>query len=205
MIRSSRIPPLLDRICTDGIVSSLLISKDGELLGSSTNKETAVSPPSPPLSASPSPAAPVMTDNVDTTDSNEFPLPWTKMNPSDVGAIIAEVVQDYQRLGCELALLDPPSSGIGIDVGIGNVTTSNATSNEGNGSGGDRDGSNGTTNITSNSSSKQQQEKQQMSSSETSNVGNDANKIKDANGSHRERGRLNCLIMEFDLVRNRSY
>lgn len=123
------------------------------------------------------------------------------MKPSDVGAIIAEVVQDYQRLGCELALLDPsfpPSNGVGIDIGIGSVTTSNSTNNEGNGVG-DRDGNNGTTNATSNASNKQQQDKQQMSSSDTTNVGNDANKIKNTSGGHRERGRLNCLIMEFDL------
>lgn len=36
MIRSRRIPPMLSRICGDGIQASLLVTVDGELLGTSS-------------------------------------------------------------------------------------------------------------------------------------------------------------------------
>lgn len=37
MIRSTRIPAVLDRICDGPIKSAMLVTSDGELLGSSTN------------------------------------------------------------------------------------------------------------------------------------------------------------------------
>ena len=40
MIRSCRIPPVLNRICDETIHSTLLVTNDGELLGSSTNNQT---------------------------------------------------------------------------------------------------------------------------------------------------------------------
>ena len=31
------------------------------------------------------------------------------MNPNDIGALLAEVIDDYRRLGSELTMLHPPS------------------------------------------------------------------------------------------------
>jgi len=77
MIRSSNIPPLLSKICTDGIQSSLLVTADGELLGNSENY-----------------------------DLDSFGQSLTAQDSADIGALVAEVAADYRRLGCELSLLD---------------------------------------------------------------------------------------------------
>mmetsp|Transcript_9797 Transcript_9797/g.13805 ORF Transcript_9797/g.13805 Transcript_9797/m.13805 type:complete len:144 (-) Transcript_9797:142-573(-) len=41
MIRSCRIPPLLSRICGDGIDAALVVTNDGELLGSAQSPKSA--------------------------------------------------------------------------------------------------------------------------------------------------------------------
>eukprot|EP00979_Chaetoceros_neogracilis_P002937 scaffold492_cov247-Chaetoceros_neogracile.AAC.10 len=137
MIRSSRIPPLLNRICTDGIVSSYIITIDGELLGCS-NAHTTTVPSTNNASILP-PSS--MEDN-----TNES---WEDMDPSDISALVAEVVDDYKRLGLELALLNiqgAPNSDTLPDI-----------------------------------------------SSKGSNTGENGEKDKD-----KERGRLNCLIIEME-------
>jgi hypothetical protein len=68
MLKSSRIPPLLNRVCNNGISSAYLITSDGALLGASST----------------------------------FAHP---IDPSDLGALVAEVVEDYKRLGTELSLI----------------------------------------------------------------------------------------------------
>ena len=68
MLKSSRIPPLLNRVCNNGISSAYLITSDGALLGASST----------------------------------FAHP---IDPSDLGALVAEVAEDYKRLGTELSLI----------------------------------------------------------------------------------------------------
>lgn len=77
------------------------------------------------------------------------------MDPSDIGALVAEVVEDYKRLGLELALLNPPNTNVDKQ--------SNASGVVGNtGSGGN---------------------------------GKEGNI---ADGKDKERGKLNCLIVEME-------
>ena len=139
MIRSSRIPPLLNRICTDGIVSSYLITTDGELLGcSNAHISNAV------LSTNTSIQSPSsMEESMDES--------WEDMDPSDISALVAEVVDDYKRMGLELALLN-----------IQGASSSDASEEKNSGSG-----------------------------------GTGANGVK----QKKERGRLNCLIIEMERVR----
>jgi hypothetical protein len=120
MIRSSRIPILLDRVCTDGILFSLLITNDGELLGHSTKESDETS------------------DKIfhEHTDSSQFidkPCDsstsvgacWKSLEPSDVGALVAEVVEDYRRLGVELSQISPNNynNNVGYSIGTSGVTT----------------------------------------------------------------------------------
>lgn len=229
MIRSSRIPLLLDKICTDGIISSLLISKDGELLGSSTtsaNKDAAAgATPENPNSEG---ATTALNSNAFPTDhcNNEIsisssPLPsqlavapanlllsssipppppaWTKMNPSDIGAIIAEVVQDYKRLGCELALLDPSSLPC-INMGTNTSTSSSSSTVVASNTNSSKNEAMG--NNISQQHQPQQLQNKQADGSVVGDGGGGTTKIKeDGSGqSSRDRGRLNCLIMEFEMV-----
>jgi len=77
MIRSCRIPSVLQRICTDNVIqTALLVTTDGELLGSTAT--TFVSP--------------------DGT---------TKKSIESLGTLIADIAVDYSRLGEEYANLDP--------------------------------------------------------------------------------------------------
>jgi len=77
MIRSCRIPSVLQRICTDNVIqTALLVTTDGELLGSTAT--TFVSP--------------------DGT---------TKESIESLGTLIADIAVDYSRLGEEYANLDP--------------------------------------------------------------------------------------------------
>lgn len=89
MLKSSRIPPLLNRICQNGISSAYLITTDGALLGASSSSTTT----SEITSASSSPLT-----------SSSFHL-HHPMDPSDLAALVAEVVEDYRKLGSELSLL----------------------------------------------------------------------------------------------------
>jgi hypothetical protein len=101
MIRSSRIPPLLNRICTDGIVSSYLITTDGELLGcsdahlkmSNVNSNTQLSH--------------ISSQTPNTTYLEDKTESWEDLDPSDISSLVAEAVDDYRRLGIELSLLSP--------------------------------------------------------------------------------------------------
>lgn len=68
MLKSSRIPPLLNRVCNNGISSAYLITSDGALLGASSTLSHPI-------------------------------------DPSDLAALVAEVVEDYKRLGSELSLI----------------------------------------------------------------------------------------------------
>jgi hypothetical protein len=148
MLRSSRIPTLLNRICTDGIVSSYLITIDGELLGCSNIQPHSTSSSSNPKNTSP----------ISPEDSEDPRSTWENMDPSDIGALVAEVVEDYKRLGLELALLNPPNTNVDKQ--------SNASGVVGNtGSGGN---------------------------------GKEGNI---ADGKDKERGKLNCLIVEMEKVR----
>ena len=80
MIRSCRIPSVLQRICTDNVIqTALLVTSDGELLGSTAT--TFLSP--------------------DGT---------TKESIESLGTLIADIAVDYMRLGEEYANLDPASS-----------------------------------------------------------------------------------------------
>ena len=94
MIRSRRIPPLLSRVTVDGITSTLLVTSDGELLGTS-------------FSTAPNAGGSVTaeeTENPNIPDSAEPAL-----DMAAVGALVAEVAAEYHRLGNELQLLDPRS------------------------------------------------------------------------------------------------
>ena len=80
---------------------------------------------------------------------------WEDMDPSDISALVAEVVDDYKRMGLELALL----------------------------------------NIQGASSADASQEKNSGPS------GTGANGVK----QKKERGRLNCLIIEMERVRRSNF
>jgi hypothetical protein len=78
MIRSTCIPSVLNRIC-DGktIVSALLVTADGELLGASTN-----------------------TNN---SPKNAITTALQLKNPESFGTLLADIAMDYHRLGEEYA------------------------------------------------------------------------------------------------------
>lgn len=84
MIRSCRIPPILNRVCDDVIHSALLVTADGELLGASTKKSSAslFTPPS---------------EGASSTSSGAI---------ENLGTLIADIAVDYHRLGEEYAGLD---------------------------------------------------------------------------------------------------
>ena len=188
MLRSSRIPPLLNRICTDGIISSYLITIDGELLGcsniqpSKTNTSTSAKKngndiPSMQINEpSSSEEMMMMMEEPSNTNTNTNTNTWENMDPSDIGALVAEVVEDYKRLGLELALLTPSSdvngsgNGNGNGSGSGNKQNSAAVSAGGNTSGG----------------------------SIGIGIGKDMN---GGSGKDKDRGKLNCLIVEMEKVR----
>jgi len=90
MIRSTRIPPILNRICDDTIHSALLVTADGELLGASTRK---CSPSLFPASSSDSSSLASSTSAIE-----------------NLGTLIADIAVDYQRLGEEYAAIDGPYS-----------------------------------------------------------------------------------------------
>jgi len=184
MIRSSRIPPLLTKICTNGIVSSLLITSDGVLLGCSS-----LAVPAPKYSNGKDGPS-VDTDihvNVNANEKNEKVHDigavcngeintWLTMNPSDIGALVAEVVDDYRRLGSELAVLHPSSSSTRSGM-AGGVSLSPRS-----------------TGFSGSSKDSMIVDKEDSGSSGTGGEGN----IKRNANSSKERGRLHCLIIELD-------
>lgn len=73
MIRSGRIPPVLNRICDDQIPTALLVTYDGELLGSSS---------APP-------------------NNNNALFPFAHKDPEAFGTLLADIAMEYSRLGEE--------------------------------------------------------------------------------------------------------
>jgi hypothetical protein len=96
MIRSCRIPPVLDRICDGKIRTALLVTADGELLGTST-------PQAPPSTEAP---------QADSNSSSTFPHPTAlsskllQDDPEAFGALVADIALGYCRLGEEYAAVD---------------------------------------------------------------------------------------------------
>ena len=81
MIRSCRIPPILNRVCDDVIHSALLVTADGELLGASTKKSSA---------------------SLFATDSTSMASGAIE----NLGTLVADIAVDYHRLGEEYAGVD---------------------------------------------------------------------------------------------------
>jgi len=93
MIRSCRIPPILNRICDDIVHSALLVTADGELLGASTKRSS--SSLFPPISASPP------------EGNNASISPASSAGAiENLGTLIADIAVDYQRLGEEYVGID---------------------------------------------------------------------------------------------------
>ena len=119
MIRSRNIPPLLSRITGDGIDVSLLVTVDGELLGSSSDA-TGDQPPAPAaaLAAEPSTSATVdpPANNAATTDPNPNApadaVSFGGLDHASIGSLVAEAAADYHRLGAELYHLDPKAAAL---------------------------------------------------------------------------------------------
>ena len=113
MIRSCRIPPILSRILDQNVVgdnnrngddccllAAMLVSADGELLGSSTS-------------------ATGSGNGNNSTSTTTFISPTTgdKESLSNLGTLIADIAVDYQRLGEEYAQIE-------------NTTTTNTNTGE---------------------------------------------------------------------------
>jgi len=115
MLRSSRIPPLLSRITGDGIHTALLITSDGELLGSSSipnshPHHTHIHTPPHPTVKQPASASSSSTESTSSISSS--PTSSSKFDHESMAALIAEVTSDYHRAGQELLLMNfhPPPS-----------------------------------------------------------------------------------------------
>lgn len=96
MIRSCRIPPVLDRICDGKIRTALLVTADGELLGASTPQALPSKEASPtvPKSSSSPPSSAALSSKLLQEDPEAF------------GALVAEIALGYCRLGEEYAAVD---------------------------------------------------------------------------------------------------
>ena len=110
MIRSRNIQPLLSRITGDGINAALLVTADGALLGSSSDADQ------PPAAAAASAAAAATGSAAAAASPPDEGAGANPNAPADqqhrldyaaIGALVAEVAADYQRLGIELNHLDP--------------------------------------------------------------------------------------------------
>lgn len=130
MLRSSRIPPLLSRITGDGIHTALLITSDGELLGSSSipmstspqssnhtngnhssntksilpNQQQQQQQQQLPSTAYSSTAS---TSSISSSPPSELSPP---LDNESIAALIAEVTSDYRRAGHDLLLLNVGST-----------------------------------------------------------------------------------------------
>ena len=109
MIRSRNIQPLLSRITGDGINAALLVTADGALLGSSSEADQ---PPAPASSAAAATAtgtaaAAAPSDEGAGANPNAPADQQHRLDYAAIGALVAEVAADYQRLGIELNHLDP--------------------------------------------------------------------------------------------------
>ena len=101
MIRSRNIQPLLSRITGDGINAALLVTADGALLGSSSDADQL------PATASAAAAAASPPDEGAGANPNAPAEQQHSLDYAAIGALVAEVAADYQRLGIELNHLDP--------------------------------------------------------------------------------------------------
>lgn len=112
MIRSRNIPPLLSRITGDGINVALLVTADGALLGSSVAADL----PPPTAAGAGTAAAAAATASLPEDAAGVNPnAPADQQHRLDyaaIGALVAEVAADYQRLGTELNHLDPRSAAL---------------------------------------------------------------------------------------------
>jgi hypothetical protein len=93
MLRSRRIPPLLERVTGDGIHTALLVTGDGELLGSFTTEQSADAQHDPPMMP------------VQRGCDGQIPVVNEKIDLVSVSALVAEVVGDYKRAGHELSFI----------------------------------------------------------------------------------------------------
>ena len=111
MIRSRNIQPLLSRITGDGINSALLVTADGALLGSSSDADqppaTASSAAATAATGSAAAAAASLPDEGGGANPNAPADQQHRLDYAAIGALVAEVAADYQRLGIELNHLDP--------------------------------------------------------------------------------------------------
>ena len=154
MIRSRNIPPLLSRITGDGINAALLVTADGALLGSSSDvapvdqpSATNASTAATAVAAGSSPAAANAASPPDGAGGNpNAPADQQqRLDYTAIGALVAEVAADYQRLGIELNHLDPraalqlqqqqaqqaqPPSSSAAAAGAASPTPNTATSEE---------------------------------------------------------------------------
>ena len=80
MLRASRIPPLLSRILGDGMDGAMLLTSDGELLGSAFTTSSIH----------------------DINNKNESSSSSFVLDAASMGALVAEVTNDYARAGREL-------------------------------------------------------------------------------------------------------
>mmetsp|Transcript_21640 Transcript_21640/g.30325 ORF Transcript_21640/g.30325 Transcript_21640/m.30325 type:complete len:273 (-) Transcript_21640:47-865(-) len=224
MIRSSRIPPLLDKICTDGIRCSLLITTDGELMGCSSGNfmvgggNTGMGVGSTNCtSATTSTTLSNKNNNANSQSLNDGVTEINKCNqesgepsssspssssasskildPSDVGALVAEVVADYRHLGSTLALLNPVSNGT---IHSTNNVSTNSTVRDGKDTN-KSSNHNNSINNTHNSIQNNAYNDSHSQQSENTVVGKSIH-TSHSNKRHgaKERGRLNCLIVELD-------
>ena len=117
MLRSSRIPPLLSRVTGDGIHTAILITTDGELLGSvcTKNEPSNVAekqkgkPASLSLesSASRNLSDPSSSSTASTSSLSSYSsLSSGPLEIESAAALVAEVMSDYRRVGHELLLLN---------------------------------------------------------------------------------------------------
>lgn len=110
MIRSCRIPPILNRICDDVVHSALLVTADGELLGASTKRSTSsLFPPastSTLASSSASASASAPEGGGAGVSSSASPASSAAGAIENLGTLIADIAVDYQRLGEEYVGID---------------------------------------------------------------------------------------------------
>ena len=108
MIRSRNIPPLLSRITGDGINVALLVTADGSLLGSSVADQ----PPPTAAAAGTAGATASLPEDAAGVNPNAPADQQHRLDYAAIGALVAEVAADYQRLGTELNHLDPRSAAL---------------------------------------------------------------------------------------------
>lgn len=122
MLRASQIPPLLSRILGDGIDGAMLLTSDGELLGSafantsnpmkanrknsnpntsSTNHNINLDYSSAPTSMG-SILGKTLQDSLESELGDNRDSHYDPLDAASIGALVAEVAGDYARAGREL-------------------------------------------------------------------------------------------------------